>query len=135
MGFNVGVASRPGREPVDFTEAWLRDRLRNLAALRGRCEKLANTFEYGIVYVVRFCESDVKELQHGHGLIALKPISADRLVAKARVHFARKNQHMSNDAQNEGLFRAIQGDGVVGRVIRRGAAQERAGDGGADPVA
>jgi hypothetical protein len=73
-----------GTEPVNFTEEWLRERLVELRPLRERCNSAESEYAYGVIYAVRFHETDLDHLlRNRRDLISLASVSSDRIMAKA----------------------------------------------------
>lgn len=131
LGLRIGVISySSGLEPVDYTEEWLRDQLRMLEPIRRRCDALKESFEHGVVYAVRMFDSDVNDLSHGPGgLAALKPIPADRIIAKAVIDKEARYTRLSRrgeggmDRDTLARIKASEGDGVVARVEKKPVSQ------------
>ena len=79
------------------------------------------TFRYGLVYAVRFFESDVPNLTYSSsdGLITQRSISSERIIAKAKIS-PLVNYHVGDFPQEgQNRVKVIRGDGIVGAVVRR----------------
>jgi hypothetical protein len=85
--FKYKVSALPGLpavEPVDFTEQWLGDRLKQLSPLRVRCARIVESVKYGIVYAVRVSNDDLsRAVERDAGEFAFPSLPPDRIVAKA----------------------------------------------------
>lgn len=108
-----------GLEPANFTEDWLRDKLKSLKLLRQRCESMLDTYEYGIVYAVQFAEEDCPHLAFENGgLVVNMHIPPERIVGKSRI--SPECLNLSFDTKKAlGLMRVMNGDGVVTRANKK----------------
>lgn len=118
-------------QPRGFDADLLREQLAGLSAIRARADAMYETYQRGVVYAVRFEVSDIGHLHYGGGggLRALVPIGPDRIVAKAIIDpdvlYRRVGSGGGLDPDSAARIRATRGDGVVGRVRRRGPHQSR----------
>ena len=82
---NASASSIPSLPEGDL--AWLKYRLHRLNDIRRRADGAFKSFQYGVIYAIRFEESDLTNLEWagGMGVLAFSPISKPKLVSKAIV--------------------------------------------------
>jgi hypothetical protein len=122
-GRRAQVGTRPPVRPADFTEGWLRARLDALRPVQNRAEEALREFTHGVIYAVRFKEEDLPHLgyESAPGLYSRVSIPPSRIEARARISLeiaAHDPDYATLGLATEGKLRALQGDGVVGRLER-----------------
>jgi hypothetical protein len=117
---NSGPLFVRGTAPVKFTEQWLADQLIELQPLRERSNEPEKRYEYGIIYAVKFHESDLPYLKKNNkDLISLASISSDRIVAKALIDSDTMQLVMEdglNHRDTDEYISVLEHDGVFPRA-------------------
>jgi hypothetical protein len=96
---------------------WLGSRLQDLKTLEEACEQLLRRYEYGLVYAVKFNQSDLSSLEFSKiwGLRCFAHLPLERLLAKARLHCgdAELNSQNDEDARRWNNWRMEHPDGLL----------------------
>lgn len=87
--------------PVQFSETWLANKLSELDPIYKKCMELKNKYKYGVIYAVRFENSDLDaiEFDPSHGLVSYKPVEPRKIVEKVRVYFIDEFQPLFTDEE------------------------------------
>jgi hypothetical protein len=121
--WRLGV--RRGVEPTVQPEECIAETLKSLAPLRARCEALRSSHTHGVVFAVRFVESDLAHLsQYSGGIIAQRSIPGDRILAKALIAPDVEHGFPLTLGHQEDWSRLLQcGNGLVCRLAQRRASK------------
>lgn len=129
LGLRIGTGPESGIKPVVFSEDWLRKKLTTLKHVRERCDCLIKSYKYGIVYAVKFSESDIPFLAYSgsSGFMTNKTIPPDRIDSKVRIYpnvyyEFRKNNNLLG---KNGLSRvhAVLGNELINCLEKKGQAR------------
>jgi hypothetical protein len=84
FGSRPGVGGRHGVKPCAYSDVWLRTKLAELETVHHCCDKFFSSYLYGVVYAIRFTESDLPQLGCDRaGLTFDATVSPERILAKS----------------------------------------------------
>lgn len=112
-GANIPFAGSVSVEPIDYSGRWLTKELEQLTILRQRANSMLSSFRYGIIYAIRFIETDVRFLTYSNtaGLAAHCQISSERFVAKAIIprefQLRRREDPLRSSRSKAGIIAAV----------------------------
>ena len=109
------IGAAVGNPPSEINLSWLHSEVKKLEELETRCREAFEIHRYGIVYAIRFNESDLSLLESSTsmGIKAPTVTLPEKIIAKVRVPKAWQRDEFREDDR---CLQALLGDGIAGRL-------------------